>query len=123
MIASKSFLWFPIITFINSVKSNSLAGSQCSLKTNGKGVCTNYRNCSYFINKLKNHEIEFKDVDFCDSYGLVCCPSNLPELRPILLSSPRPILFSPPRPIVTSRISEESKFVDHLGLFFIENII
>jgi len=103
MTTSKIFLCISVFLLINSVKSSRLIGSECSLKTNEKGVCVNYKNCKSLIDKLKNHEIEFKDVVMCDAFGIVCCPSNKP-INPTLSAPPTHV--APPR--FKQRISDES---------------
>ncbi|KAL7042173.1 hypothetical protein ACKWTF_001046 [Chironomus riparius] len=85
MITLKNYLLLSTFLLTISVKSESLVGSECRFRTNHQGICKDYKNCKDLIDKLRSHQIEFKDVVFCDSYGLVCCPlidNNNPELSP-----------------------------------------
>ena len=102
MVTSLIYLCLQFFLLINLSESNSLIGSECNLKRSGKGSCVDYKNCNILVNKLKNREIEIKDVIFCNNYGLVCCP--------LIVSSNSDL--SPPSNLSIKtriRISEESK--------------
>ncbi|XP_070509416.1 venom protease-like [Chironomus tepperi] len=95
MKTSTNFLCLLIILLINFVESNN---SACNSNLYGTGVCTHYKYCNFLSEKLRNKEIQLKDVVYCGSYSLVCCPSSAP-------SSPEN--FVPQELKVKLRISEE----------------
>ena len=100
MTAAKIFLLLSTFLFLNFVNSNNLVGSECRLKTNERGICAGYKNCKDLIDKLKSHDIEFKDIVHCDSYLVVCCPLSIPNT---------PVIPAPQEISIKTRISEESK--------------